>query len=77
MTGDWRVDLARAREQRDIGVRRPTRVWDAKWCRWWDVYLGRGGTPNAGVAFAYRKTLDQLGDRPGPYPDGSNAQDQP
>lgn len=77
MTGDWRADLARAREQRNIDVLRPARMWDAKWVRWLEIYLGRGGTPNAAVPFAYRKTTAQLGKRPGPYPDGSDAQEQP
>jgi len=76
MTDAWRIDLAAARQQ-GAHPSRQQRVWDAKWCRWLDVFTGRGGTPNAAVPFAYRKTLDQLGARPGPHPDGSDAQETP
>lgn len=69
----WREVLAWVREQRKILAPAAVRVWDAKWRRWLEIYLGRGGTPTDGVSFAYRKTLEQLGPRPGPYPDGRSA----
>lgn len=72
--GAWRAWLAFAREQRGDRNRRRL-AWDTKWRRWFDIYIGQGGTPNAAVTFAYRKTKDQLGARPGPYPDGSDAQE--
>lgn len=72
---DWREVLAWVREQRTVPLPTLVRTWDARWRRWFDIYLGRGGTPNGAFSFAYRKTIDQLGPRPGPYPDGSNAQE--
>lgn len=77
MSGDWRGQLAFAREQRGVDRNLRRQVWDTKWRRWFDVYVERGRTPNAAVTFAYRKTKDLLGARPGPYPDGSDAQEQP
>lgn len=72
---DWREVLGWVREQRTVPLPSKVRSWDAKWRRWWDICISRGGTPNQAFSFAYRKTIDQLGERPGPYPDGSDAQE--
>lgn len=72
MTSGYVSQLEWVREQRSD--RNPARVaWDGHWCRWWRLFTARGYSPNGAVRAAYRMTRDQLGKRPGPYPDGSDA----
>lgn len=72
---DWREVLDWVREQRSIPLSARTRTWDARWRGWFDIFVSRGNTPNDAFSFAYRKTIDLLGQRPGPYPDGSDAKE--
>ncbi|HEV2927968.1 MAG TPA: hypothetical protein VGW74_04685 [Propionibacteriaceae bacterium] len=74
---DWKAALDKAREQRGVDRNPVRRAWDERFCRWWRTYVDRSCTPNKAVTFAYRMTTDQIGKRPGPYPDGSDAQEQP
>lgn len=42
----------------------PLELWDADWCRWYDLAVRRGKTPNEAIPVAYRQTEDQHGPRP-------------